>query len=425
MFTSLFPDARPPRPSTRFSGWRVVLVSAPALGLTAPGQTIGVSVFIDPMMAALSLSRSELSAAYLVGTLTGALTLPTMGRILDRRGTRLTMAVIGGLFGVVLMGMAGVVGLVTLTIGFAGIRMLGQGALGLVATTAPAPWFDRRRGLAIGVTTALGSVLIALFPLAVAAVVPAIGWRAAWVATAVLVWVTVIPLATWVMIDHPSDVGQQPDGALPPDDAEEAARRAYAAAYTRAEAVRTPMFWAVAGATAATGMIGTGLAFHQIDLLGEQGLTAVQAAANFLPQMGASLLTVLAVGAMVDRFAPRWVLATSMLLLMAAMVGVVLVSPGWTAVAYGLTVGAAGAAARALEAAAFPKLYGLAHLGSIRGVVTAISVGSTAFGPLALSLGRDLTGTYERILLILLVVPALVAVLGLVAPEPRRPDRAG
>jgi hypothetical protein len=55
-------------------------------------------------------------------------------------------------------------------------------------------------------------------------------------------------------------------------------------AFTRAQAVRTPMFWAVAGAVATTGMIGTGLAFHQIDLLGEQGLTPVQAAANFLPR---------------------------------------------------------------------------------------------------------------------------------------------
>jgi MFS family permease len=92
------------------------------------------------------------------------------------------------------------------------------------------------------------------------------------------------------------------------------------------EALRTPMFWAVAGAVAATGMIGTGLAFHQIDLLGEQGLTPVEAAANFLPQTVAALLSTLLVGSMVDRFAPRWVLLTSMLLLAGAMIAVPLVS---------------------------------------------------------------------------------------------------
>ena len=423
MLTSLFPDPHPPRRGTRFSGWRIVVAAAVGLGMTGPGQTVGVSVFIDPMIETLALSRSQVSTAYLIGTLAGALALPTAGRFLDARGSRVTMAIIGGVFGTVLMAMAGVVGLVTLTIGFAGIRMFGQGALGLTSTTAPAPWFDRRRGVAIGVTTALGSALLSLFPLAAAAIIPAIGWRAAWIVTGLTIWLVVVPLAVRVMIDHPHDVGQEADGDAPREDAEERARAATAASYTRAEAIRTPMFWAVAGATAATGMIGTGLAFHQIDLLGEQGLTPVQAAANFLPQTAASLLATLVVGSMVDRFAARWVLTTSMLLLMGAMVGVVFVSPGWTAVAYGVTVGAAGASARAMEAASFPKLYGLAHLGSIRGVVTSISVGSTAFGPVALAVGRDLTGSYEQVLQVLLVLPLAVIILGLLAPVPTKSGR--
>ncbi len=425
MLLHLLGEPRPPRATTRFSGWRVVAVAAIGLGMTGPGQTVGVSAFVDPMMAALELSRSEVSAAYLVGTLVGAFALPTAGRILDRRGTRVTMAVVAGLFGVVLMSMAGVVGLLTLGLGFAGIRTFGQGALGLVSTTAPAPWFDRRRGLAVGVTTAVGSAIIPLFPLAAAAVIPAVGWRVAWFLTGLTVWLLVVPLATRVMIDRPEDVGQQPDGAAPPEDADEVAAAARAASFTRSEALRTPMFWAVAGATSATGMIATGLGFHQIDLLGEQGLTPVQAAANFLPQTIAALVATLTVGSMVDRFAARWVLTTSMLLLMGAMAGVAFVSPGWTAIAYGVTVGAAGSSARALEAASFPKLYGLAHIGAIRGVVTSINVGSTAFGPLALSLGRDLTGSYQQVLLLLLLVPVAVIVLGLLAPRPtkRSPSR--
>ncbi|MEX2550364.1 MAG: MFS transporter [Nitriliruptoraceae bacterium] len=423
MLTSLFPDPYPPRSGTRFSGWRIVAVAAVALGMTGPGQTVGISVFIDPMIEALGLSRSQVSGAYLIGTLSGAFALPHVGRFLDARGTRITMALVGGVFGTVLMSMAGVVGLITLVLGFAGIRMFGQGALGLVATTAAAPWFDRRRGLAIGITTAVGSAVLSLFPVAAAAIIPALGWRGAWIVTGLVVWLVVVPLATWVMIDHPRDVGQEPDGAEPSSDPEGDARTAFAASFTRAEALRTPMFWAVAGATAATGMIGTGLSFHQIDLLGEQGLTSVQAAANFLPQTFAALGTTLVVGSMVDRFAARWVLATSMLLLTSAMVGVSFVEPGWSAIVYGMSVGAAGASARALEAASFPKLFGLAHIGSIRGVVTAISVGSTAFGPLALSLGRDLTGSYQQILLVLVLFPVAIIVLGLLAPAPTRAPR--
>ena len=402
-----------------FAGWRIVALSAVALGLTGPGQTAGVSVFVDPMIAALDLTRSQVSTAYLVGTLAGALAMPRVGRLIDDRGTRVAMALVGGIFGVVLAGMAGVTGIVTLVLGFTGIRMFGQGGLSLVATTAVAPWFDRRRGLAVGITTAVGSALIALVPLASTRVIEQVGWRGAWLAAALVVWLVVVPIALRGMVDRPADIGQFADGAVNgPSDAELSA--AAAKAYTRRQALRTPMFWAVAGAVAATGMIGTGLAFHQIDLLGEQGLTPVQAAANFLPQTFAALGATLLVGTLVDRVAARWILLASMLLLAAAMVGVSFVQPGVTAVLYGATVGAAASSARALEAASFPALFGLPHLGSIRGVVVGVSVASTAFGPVALSLGRDLTGSYVEVLLWLLVFPLAVAVIGLMAPVPSR-----
>jgi MFS family permease len=422
VFTYLLSEPRSPRASTRFSGWRIVAVAALAFGMTGPGQTVGVSVFVDPMMAALELTRSQVSTAYLIGTLAGAVAMPRLGRAIDDHGARIAMAVVGGLFGVLLAGMAGVVGMVSLVVGFTGIRMLGQGGLSLVATTAVAPWFARRRGFAIGVTTAVGSALLSLMPLLSAGVIERIGWRVTWVVLGAMVWLIVVPLALRGLIDRPADVGQQVDGAPAPElgDHDRPPSRPDVA-FTRREALRTPMFWAVAGAVATGGMVGTGLAFHQIDLLGQQGLTPVQAAANFLPQTAAALTATLLVGAMVDRFAARWVLLVSMTLLAAAMVGLPLVEPGWSAVLYGVILGASGSSARALEAASFPRLFGLRHLGSIRGVVTSISVASTAFGPLALSIGRDLTGGYVEVLLVLLVFPVAVAVMGLLAPVPRAP----
>ncbi|MEX2551353.1 MAG: hypothetical protein WD638_14120, partial [Nitriliruptoraceae bacterium] len=158
----LITTPHPPRPTTRFSGWRIVAMAAVALGMTGPGQTAGVSVFIDPMMASLEVTRSQISAAYLVGTLSGAVALPRVGRLIDDRGARTAMALVGGVFGVVLTAMAGVTGLLTLAVGFAGIRMFGQGALGLVAKNAVAPWFDRRRGTAMGATSAIGGALLSL-----------------------------------------------------------------------------------------------------------------------------------------------------------------------------------------------------------------------------------------------------------------------
>ncbi|MFP4513386.1 MAG: MFS transporter, partial [Acidimicrobiales bacterium] len=164
----------------RQSPWLILGAAVVLQGVTAPGQTLGVSVFIDPIAADLDLSRSAVSAAYLVGTLTGALSMPAAGRLIDRKGVRFATLLFGGGFAVMLVTMSGVVGFVTLAIGFAGTRALGQGALTLTATTTVAVWFDKARGTANGIKTAAGGGLMALVPIVSASLIAAIGWRASW-----------------------------------------------------------------------------------------------------------------------------------------------------------------------------------------------------------------------------------------------------
>jgi MFS family permease len=418
---STLTDTRPTGTGRSFYGWRIVALCAVTLGMTAPGQTAGVSVFIDPMIAGLDLTRSQLSLAYLIGTLAGAGTMPAFGRLLDRRGVRFTMTVVGAAFMVVLAAMAGVANLVTLTLGFVGIRMLGQGALTMTSTTAVAYWFDRYRGRAVGLTAAGGQGLMTIAPVSLAAAVTAVGWRSAWVVAAVVVGLVTLAIARLGMYDSPAAIGQHVDGQAAPADHDSAEP---VDGVPRDEAVRSRMFWALTGGVVATGLIGTGLSFHQISILGEQGLTPLQAAANFVPQTLAGLGATLGTGTLVDRVRPRVVLAASMATLAAAVLILPAVTPGLTAVVYGAALGAAGGSARALEAAAFPRLFGTRHLGSIRGVSMAAMVIGTALGPFALAVGRSAVGSYLPVLHWLLLLPAVVVVLGLSADvrQPTRPD---
>ncbi len=417
MLFSLLP-AGEPGTGIRYYGWRIVALAAIALGMTAPGQTAGVSVFIDPMMQDLALTRTEVSAAYLVGTLAGAVSMPWFGSLMDRRGVRYTLTVVALAFSALLAAMAGVNGIVALTFGFVGIRMFGQGALGLVSSTAVAYWFDRQRGTAIGIASAIGQAILSIAPLALGLAVTGLGWRRAWLVAALTVGVVTLMIARTGMRDGPDDVGQLVDG----QSRSARSRTTVVWGATRADAVRAPMFWAVTGAVVTTGLIGTGLAFHQISILGEQGLTPIEAAANFVPQTVAGVVATLGTGSLVDRVRPRILLVAAMALLAAAITGLPAVSPGWSAAAYGAAIGAAGGSARALEAAAFPRFFGTVHLGSIRGVVMASSVAGTAFGPILLALGFAASGSYIPVLRWSLLLPAAVAVLGVVAPVPRHPS---
>nr|WP_246221133.1 MFS transporter [Phytoactinopolyspora mesophila] len=423
LLPALIPLSRPSsyRPSSyrkanSFYGWHIVAYSTIALAASGPGQTAAVSVFIDPMMADLGISRSAISTAYLIGTLVGALIMPWIGRALDRYGVRRTMATIGAAFGGVLVSLAAVSEIVGLTAGFAGIRMAGQGALSLTATTATALWFTRRRGTAMGIVSALGAVGISMTPLVMEGFIASHGWRLAWAVEGVAIWLVVIPIALLGMRDRPADLGQLPDGDTPSSDSNADRNAAWGA--TVAQAVRAPYFWVVTGGVAACGLLSTAVNFHQISLLSERGLSTTAAAGNFLWQTIAMLLATLAVGALTDRVRPRWLIVGAMLSLSAGLVWGTQITPGMSAVIFGALLGGAGGGMRVLEAATFPRYFGTAHLGSIRGLVTAISVGSTAFGPLIYAYAYQVAGSYTTVLLATAPIPVLIAIAALLVRPP-------
>jgi MFS family permease len=399
---------------------RVIATSSAALALTAPGQTAAISAFVNPLQRGLHLSSSAVSGAYLIGSLAGAWTMPLLGRAIDRWGPRTLMAIIGAVFGAVLLALSTVTGVVGLTAGFIGIRMAGQGALNLVATTTVALYVTRRRGLAQGITAAVGGAGISLAPVLLEGAVADHGFRQVWLWEGLIIWTTVIPLALFALPRRRPGVAPahgKKSGALDPRSSSSQAVEADAS-WTLREAMRTGMFWLVTGGVAVTGTMGTALAFHQIDILGERGLSPAMAAANFLPQTAAGLLATLLTGYLADRVADRVLISAAMLVLVVALVAACYVGPGWGAIGYAVAVGTAGNSIRTLEATAFPNCFGLAHIGAIRGVVHTAAVAATAFGPLAFSLGRDASSSYRPVLLTAALVPAAVAAL---APFVRPP----
>ncbi|MCR3719541.1 MULTISPECIES: MFS transporter [Prauserella salsuginis group] len=398
---------------------RVVSAAAVALALTAPGQTAAMSVFIDPIIEDLDISRSLVSGAYLIGSLSGTLVLPLLGRLIDRYGPRRIMATIAACFGLILIVSSAASEITGLTAAFIGVRVGGQGALNLVATTTVAIYVHRRRGFAIGLSSAIGTAGISLAPVLLERLIAVADWRTVWIGEGIAVWLLVIPAALILLPRTPpapprgGEADDRPRGPLPTVD------------WTRGQAMRTGMFWAVAAGVAVCSLVTTGLNFHQVSLLGERGLSATEAAATFLPQTIAGLITAFGLGWLADRFSDRVLIVLTMLLLALATAGAGWVTPGFTAVLYGVALGACANGVRTLEAVAFPRCFGLRHLGAIRGVVHSITVGASAFGPLLVAMGHDVADTYRAILLMLTALPVTVAIAAVLVrtPPPAPPER--
>ncbi len=385
---------------------RVVLGAAMlAAGLTGPGQTIGVSVFTDHFVGDLDLGRSTVSSAYLVGTLGGALLLPTIGRTVDRIGVRRAQIIIGICFAAALAYMSTVGSLVMLALGFFGIRFLGQGSLSLVATVTVSLGFERRRGTALGIYAVGTSALMAAVPILLAWSIRSTSWRTTWLIAAAVIAATVAPLAVVALRSLPEGTRKPSTTAAPPGPS-----------LDRAAAIRTRGFWIVAAVSSTAGLVVTAFNFHQIDLLGEAGLSAEAAAALFAPQVIGSTLTGFGSGWISDRIGTRYLPSAAMGVLFGAHLVGAVVGPGATVVAYSVLIGAAAGSIRTITATLLPRWFGTAHLGSIQGALTFLGVAASAIGPVALSVTRDLTGSYPPALLILGVLPAAAAVFALADP---------
>jgi MFS transporter, OFA family, oxalate/formate antiporter len=399
-----------------FYGWVVLVVGTLGMIMTTPGQTLGVSVFLDPILDDLGAERATVSLLYTIGTLAGALALPFVGRGLDRYGPRVMVSVVSAALALACVWMASVGGLVSLAIGFVLIRGLGQGALGLVSMHAIVIWFVRRRGLAIGLAGVGMASATAFFPLLIEAMVSAWGWRWAYAALGGLVALTILPLGAVFFRRDPERYGLTPDARrpLPPAPAgrEEAAFSAY-------QARRTVAFWYLAVSVATISALSTGLVFHHFDLMAARGMDRLAAAGVFVPLAFVSAATNLGAGMLLDRVAPRFVVSAMLAGMTLSLIGATQVAGGslWL---YGALLGITQGTMGAVSGTAYASYFGRRAIGGIKGTAQTLSVGGAAIGPLLFAWGQAATGSYVGVVLAAAAWPAALAIGALFLRRPRR-----
>jgi MFS transporter, OFA family, oxalate/formate antiporter len=198
-----------------FYGWVIMMAGTFGLIMTGPAQTYAVSIFIERFIADLGISRSLVSTLYAVGTLMGSMALPYVGRQIDRRGSRQMVVIIAVLFGLACIYMGFVQNAVMLGFGFLAIRMLGQGSLGLVSQNVINQWWVARRGMIMGISGLLLSLLgIGLLPSLINWLVNLLGWRPAYMLLGGILLLVMAPVGYLFYRDRPEVYGLQPDGVV-------------------------------------------------------------------------------------------------------------------------------------------------------------------------------------------------------------------
>lgn len=400
-----------------FYGWVVLAAGTFGMMMTTPGQTLGVSVFLDPILHDLGSSRSLVSALYTVGTLLGSFALPFVGRFVDRRGPRVAVVLIAAAFALACGYMGLVRNVAMLLVGFVLVRGLGQGSLSLVNQHVVNLWFVRRRGLAVGLTGLGMATATAFFPRLIEALIASQGWRTAYGLLGALVAVTILPLGALLYRSRPEHFGLVPDGGRPA----EAGRTAPAeAAYHPREARRTRTFWLFVAGDVLTAALGTGLIFHHYAIMAAGGFDRIAAATVFVPFGAVTAAANLVAGFLMDRLPPRVLLSAMLVAQAGALLLAAGMHDGWL-LAYGAVLGTMMGMKGGISGSVYAYYFGRRHLGAIKGSASTLSVAGTAAGPLLFALGHAAAGSYALVLRAS-ALPVLAVALAALALRPFRPD---
>ena len=182
--------------------WWVVVATVMGLIVGAgPINVFAFGVFLKPITAELGVGRGMFSSALTLHATIGALACPIFGWMIDRWGVRRCM----------------IPGLVLYTLGIAAYALLQASPFVLTYlifavtgfaspvqgpipySTVTSLWFDRHRGLALGIGMAGVGLGVVLIPQLAAVLIDHFGWRLAYIGLAICVVVfAFVPVALFI-----------------------------------------------------------------------------------------------------------------------------------------------------------------------------------------------------------------------------------
>lgn len=355
------------------------------------------SLFVIPLTKEFGWTRGDMSIAGAVAFLGVTVSFPVIGILIDRFGVRRVAATCGSMVAllyVVAANQPGTFAFYLVLVAFAGIFGAGTGSV--VYTRPVVGWFDRQRGLALGLATAGTAVTIFIAPPIMQEVITSQGWRAGFYGLAVLSALIGLPLALY-LIGSPAQKHEASAAGI----GTPSARVSPTSGLDLNEASRTPRFWLLVAALVAINIPGSGVVGQLAPLITDKGLT---------PPVVAIVMSFYAVGLLsgrlgcgycLDRLSAPKVAAAFTLVPTLGCLLLLLPAPSFALAALAVTlIGVQQGSETDLLAYFISRGFGVRRYGSIYGAVATFGALSTLSGVLLFGQTHDATGNYDIALMI-------------------------
>lgn len=419
-----------------YYGW-VIFGSAIGISFSSrPLMSVAtLSVFLVPMTEEFGWSHGFFSGAVSLGGLCAVFMSPFAGRIIDRYGSGVVLAIISTIAGICGIGLS----LVTQQWMFYSLYIPGRavfaGPLELGTSTAISNWFIRRRPFALALLSIWQGIGLASIPLVAQVIISGWGWRTSWAALGMYTLAIGVLPVLLLMVRRPEDIGLEVDGTSSPrpTDVDLAPGQPAAQPATRPtdarselnltvrEAMHTRAFWILALFSVAGFIVQAGVSLHQVAHFINQGVPGPAAALTASIFAIAQTIGVIMWATLARRIPLRFLLSAAGFMAATGTIGIAssstMIGGAPSAFILGMAVGGFHLVLRLIYA----DYYGRQYLGSIRGLTIGAQISGQVMGPLIAGLMFDYTQSYWIPFSAFAVTVSLAALVVLAATPPGRP----
>ena len=358
------------------------------------------AVFFVPIIKHFGWSRTKLSLAFSIGWVTGGAAGPLIGWIADRVNPKKMMMV-----GAIVTGLAYLV--LSRATNFWEILAI-NGLFGIcvgASTVIPcsiviASWFTARRGLAMGIAFAGGTLGGAVMTIVANYAIASGGWRFGYVALALPILIVVVPSIVIFIRTRTAAEIHESNQALDTvvEKADEPVVPIELPGLEISQARRTRSFWMISLAQLLGGVALIGMGPHFIAYLTGIGYTASFAATVVSLYLVVTTVGTLLGGPFADRWGARAAMVATYILAALGMFGLFAASHP-LGLAMSILAGgfAAGAVAVQMPMMMIESL-GLKRFGSVYGITSIFFTAGAAVSPVVTGRVFDQTGSYSVVI---------------------------
>ena len=394
-----------------FYGWYIVLASVLSNALLSGIVWGGFGAFIIPIETTFGWSRSAISGAMALRQLESGILAPFVGWVVDKFGGRLV--IIGGAIttGLGLMALGWFsVGIISFYFFFI-IVAIGTSGVSHAVTwpVIISRWFDRKKGLAVGIAVTgptIGTTLIILNT----ALEDRFGWRSVLGVYGIVV-ILFVGLMGAIVRDRPEELGLNPDGDI--SNHEQLGSNSLqldsvnSKGLTFQETIRTSSFWLLAVYLGGMFISSSGFLTHEhVYFVDDLKFNARDAAVMVTLTFAFSAIGRVGSGWLMDHMDYRVVMAAASLLMSFSFLYAQIfeITNSWLALPFILGFGISFGSNIPMRAVLASMIFGNRALGSVIGILNGAIVGAGLIGPLMLGIIYDWKGSYSIGIVMMLIL---------------------